>query len=262
MIFAGSRKKDTWISILISLFLNIAVLFLCFFFLRWKIQDPPPEDMTVELTMADFGYSNTGANSTDGSTAQTTQPTAAEAQPEEAIVDNTSETSAPVQETPSNTTQPTQTQTTTQSQSQNQTQQTQEPEQQVSNQLNNILNNMNGGGDGGGSDSGDVGTQNGKIDGKGVFGDGSGWSLAGRNMTGKPKFNGTPKKAGTVQVRITVGKDGRVRTAKVVTSAPTNTSDQSLFDLALGAAKSAKFNKDDAASINQSGTITFVFKVN
>ncbi len=255
MIFAGSRKKDTWVSILIALFLNIAVLFLCFFFLRWKIQDPPPEDMTVELTMADFGYSNNGANSTDGSTAQTPQPTAAEAPPEEAIVDNTSETSAPVQETPSTTTQPTQTQ------SQNQTQQTQEPDQQVSSQLNNMLNNMNGGGDGGGADSGDQGTQNGKIDGKGVFGDGSGWSLAGRNMTGKPKFNGTPKKEGVVQVKITVGKDGRVRDAEVVIS-ESNTSDQSLFNLALNAARSARFNKDDDASINQRGTITFVFKVN
>jgi len=261
MIFAGTKKKDTRLSVFLAICIHAIIMLLCFLFLRFKLPDPPLSEQTVELTMADFGNANTGANFTDGSP-QNTQNTVEEAAAEEAIVDNNSETSAAVQETPSNATQPSQTQTNTQTQSQNQSQQTSEPEQQVSDNLSNLLNNMNGGGDGGGSDSGDQGTQNGKIDGKGVFGDGSGWSLSGRNMTGKPKFNGTPKKNGTVQVRIVVGKDGKVRTAKIVHSPPTNTSDQALFNLALAAAKTAKFNKDDGANINQSGTITFVFKVN
>lgn len=253
MIFAGSNKTDTRVALSLSIFINAMVLLLAFLFLRWTVQDPPPADQTVELNMADFGFANSGANQNDGATQ--TQNVAEESPTEEAVVDDNSQITQNVQDTPSQSTQQTQTQT------QNQTQQTQQQTQQTSSALNNLLNNMNNGGDGEDGENNDEGNPNGNIDGKGVFGDGSGWSLSGRNLVGEPRFNGSPTKNGVVQVRITVGKDGKVRTAKVVHSAPTNTSEQSLFNLAIQAAKTATFNNDSGAAINQSGTITFVFKV-
>jgi len=250
MIFAGSKKKDTVRSIAIALLLNTIALLLIFFFIRWKKQDPPPEDLTVELSMADFGYTNAGNNFTDG--APQTEKVVQEAPTEEAIVDNSSQTAANVQDKPSEATKPSETQT----------QETAKPEQTVSNGLNNALDAMTGGGDGNNNTQGDQGNPSGKIEGKGVFGNGSGWALSGRSMTGKPSFNGSPKKNGTVQVRIKVDKNGKVTDATVVNSLPTNTPDAQLRKLALDAARTAKFNKDEGAKIRASGTITFVFKVN
>ncbi|MEZ7941789.1 MAG: energy transducer TonB, partial [Flavobacteriales bacterium] len=99
-------------------------------------------------------------------------------------------------------------------------------------------------------------------DGKGVFGDGgNSYSLAGRGMTGEPKFQGKPKKNGRVVVKIDVNRSGKVINA-TVDQIKSNTTEQSLWELAMKMAKTATFNNDQAANIQQRGTVTFTFKVN
>ena len=65
----------------------------------------------------------------------------------------------------------------------------------------------------------------------------------------RPVYN-TP---GTVVVRVEVNADGHVVSATMVKG-----SDQTLIDLAIEAAKKAKFNKAKDTSV---GTITYVFKI-
>ncbi len=258
MIYAG-KKEDSRTSAIITLVVHAVVFLLIFFFLSFDLPDPPPAETYAELTLADFGYSNTGSGTNEGVPTQTSTAVSQET-PQEAVVDNTSEVVENVVETPSTSTQVT---TSTQTTTQTQTETKAETQQQTtSNALNNALQNMNNGGDGNDDTGGNVGTQSGQIDGKGVFGDGgNSYSLAGRGMVGEPKFQGKPKKNGRVVVKIDVNRSGKVINA-TVDPIKSNTTEQSLWDLAIKMAKTATFNNDQSAAIKQRGTITFTFKVN
>ena len=253
MIYAG-KKEDSRTSAIITMVVHTVIFLLIFFFMSFDLPDPPPAETYAELSLADFGYSDTGSGDNEGAPTQSSAAVAEET-PEEAVVDNTSEVAANVAATPSTSTQPTTTQTQTQSQTQPQTQST-------SNALNSALQNMNSGGDGNDDTGGNVGTQSGQIDGKGVFGDGgNSYNLAGRGMIGKPTFQGKPTKDGRVVVKIDVNRSGKVISA-IVDPFKSNTTEKSLYDLAIKMAKTATFNNDQAAKIQQRGTITFTFKVN
>jgi len=255
MIYAG-KKEDSRISAIITMAVHAVIFLLIFFFMSFDLPDPPPAETYAELSLADFGYSDTGSGDNEGAPTQSSTAIAEET-PEEAVVDNTSEVAANVAETPSTSTQPATTQTQAQTQSQTQAQ-----TQSTSNALNSALQNMNSGGDGNDDTGGNVGTQSGQIDGKGVFGDGgNSYSLAGRGMTGEPKFQGKPKKNGRVVVKIDVNRSGKVINA-TVDQIKSNTAEKSLWDLAIKMAKTATFNNDQASKIQQRGTITFTFKVN
>lgn len=112
---------------------------------------------------------------------------------------------------------------------------------------------------------GDQGKPTGSIDsknylGKGGFGDGLSYSLAGREPKYLPKPSTDFKENGTVVVQITVNKYGKVVNA-VATDKGSNTTDTKLRRLAEEAAKKAVFNaKTDAAEL-QRGTITYHFVV-
>lgn len=255
MIYAG-KKEDSRTSAIITMVVHAVIFLLIFFFMSFDLPDPPPAETYAELSLADFGYSDTGSGDNEGAPTQSSAAVAEET-PEEAVVDNTSEVAANVAETPSTSTQPATTQTQAQTQSQTQAQ-----TQSTSNALNSALQNMNSGGDGNDDTGGNVGTQSGQIDGKGVFGDGgNSYSLAGRVMRGDPEFQGTPKKNGRVVVKIDVNRSGKVINA-TVDQIKSNTTEQSLWELAMKMAKTATFNDDQAAKIQQRGTITFTFKVN
>jgi protein TonB len=255
MIYAG-KKEDSRTSAIITMVVHAVIFLLIFFFMSFDLPDPPPAETYAELSLADFGYSDTGSGDNEGAPTQSSAAVAEET-PEEAVVDNTSEVAANVAETPSTSTQPATTQTQAQTQSQTQAQ-----TQSTSVGLNSALQNMNSGGDGNDDTGGNVGTQSGQIDGKGVFGDGgNSYSLAGRVMRGDPEFQGTPKKNGRVVVKIDVNRSGKVINA-TVDQIKSNTTEQSLWELAMKMAKTATFNDDQAAKIQQRGTITFTFKVN
>lgn len=84
------------------------------------------------------------------------------------------------------------------------------------------------------------------------------WSLEGRGLVGVlPKPANTFKQAGTVVVQITVDASGKVIEAIVIGG---NIGDKATMDLALEAAKKAKFTS--AKQIKQVGTITYIFKDN
>jgi protein TonB len=249
MIYAG-KKEDSRTSAIITMVVQTVIFLLIFFFMSFDLPDPPPADTYAELSLADFGYSDTGSGDNEGATTQSSAAVAEET-PEEAVVDNTSEVAANVAATPSTSTQPATTQTQTQPQTQS-----------TSNALNSALQNMNSGGDGNDDTGGNVGTQSGQINGKGVFGEGGdSYNLAGRGMIGKPTFQGKPTKDGRVVVKIDVNRSGKVISA-IVDPFKSNTTEKSLYDLAIKMAKTATFNNDQAAKIQQRGTITFTFKVN
>lgn len=165
-----------------------------------------------------------------------------------------------------------------------QTQQTQQT-QQTSSQLQNALNNINKGGSGNTSGNGQQGNPDGQVNGRGPLngggspgsgggsgggngggigngngkGIGSGFSLAGRSWRQQPSLNESFSDEGKVLVDIMVDKMGNVVSAVPNPGGSTTTSAR-LYELAVKAAKNAKFNVVETAG-NQRGTITIVFKL-
>lgn len=85
------------------------------------------------------------------------------------------------------------------------------------------------------------------------------YSLAGRGIVGKlPKPTTTIQKEGVVVVNIQVDKDGNVVSAAV--GKGTDTGDYTLQQLAIAAAKKAKFTPTDKPTL-QMGSITYTFKL-
>jgi protein TonB len=256
MIYAG-KKEDSKTSAIITLVVHAVIFLLIFFFMSFDLPDPPPAETYAELSLADFGYSDTGSGDNEGAPTQSSAAVAEET-PEEAVVDNTSEVAANVAETPSTSTQPTN--ANVKSAEQIKKEREEKERKEKADRIAQMMGNT--GGDGNDDTGGNVGTQSGQIDGKGVFGDGgNSYSLAGRGMTGEPKFQGKPKKNGRVVVKIDVNRSGKVINA-TVDQIKSNTTEQSLWELAMKMAKTATFNNDQAANIQQRGTVTFTFKVN
>lgn len=82
------------------------------------------------------------------------------------------------------------------------------------------------------------------------------WNLYGRNVKQLPKPSNDFNQEGVVEVRIWVDKDGNVTNASVL---KTTISDRYTQQLALKAAKNAKFTEGDVPQI---GTIKYNFKLN
>ena len=90
------------------------------------------------------------------------------------------------------------------------------------------------------------------------FSEGNSWSLAGRGIKGTlPQPANNFGQAGKVVVQIRVNAAGQVVDARETTG--TNVSDKTTIQLALEAAKKAKFTEGDH---DQIGTITYIFKLN
>lgn len=97
----------------------------------------------------------------------------------------------------------------------------------------------------------------GNLVGRGVTG-GNSWTLSGRAIKGTlPQPSNNFKQEGKVVVQIRVNASGRVVEAKSVTG--TSVTDRQTIQLALDAAKKAKFTEGDSDVI---GTITYIFKLN
>ena len=94
--------------------------------------------------------------------------------------------------------------------------------------------------------------------GLGGSGDGMSFNLGGRSMLSAPKIVDTSQKEGKVVVDIIVDKDGKVVKATPGARGSTTT-DRNLEKLATEAAYNTKFNAKTDASIQQKGSMTFVF---
>ena len=112
---------------------------------------------------------------------------------------------------------------------------------------------------------GDQGKPEGSIDskeylGKGGFGDGLSYSLAGREAKFLPKPSTNFSENGTVVVQITVNRYGKVIKAVAIDKG-SNTTNLTLRKLAEQAAMRAVFNVDTDAAEMQRGTVTYHFVV-
>lgn len=85
---------------------------------------------------------------------------------------------------------------------------------------------------------------------------GNGWSLKGRGLVALPKPNNEFKQEGQVIVQIRVNAAGQVTQVSVSGG---NVSDKATIQIALDAARKAKFTAGDG---DQIGTITYNFKFN
>ena len=107
------------------------------------------------------------------------------------------------------------------------------------------------------SDSNTAGTK-GNLVGKGMgITNGTQWSLYGRNVKRLPKPSSDFAQAGLVVVQIMVDAAGNVTNATVTEG--TTISDRATQQLALQAARQAKFTEGDTPQI---GKITYTFKLN
>jgi colicin import membrane protein len=94
--------------------------------------------------------------------------------------------------------------------------------------------------------------------GTGTKGSGISYDIAGRTATSMPKPNYPGKEEGTVVVKITVDRNGKVTIAEPGQRG-TTTMNPDLYDAAKRAALLARFNVDENAPAFQTGTITYRF---
>ncbi len=141
--------------------------------------------------------------------------------------------------------------------------------QTQSSALDNMLNGLNGGGESdasasgvsgatGGGDGGGNGPGSGIFTGGG-FGNGTSWSLNGRDNLVPPSTSKTPTANGKVVVHITVDKNGKVTYATVANSNITTDVPYN-HGLALDAARRCTFTSSIRA-LPQTGTVTLVLAV-
>ena len=111
--------------------------------------------------------------------------------------------------------------------------------------------------------AGDQGKTNGTISSNNYEGNGGGngnYSLAGRSSITLPRPEYNSNKQGTVVIQIWVNREGKVVRAEYQPKG-SNTSDGTLVQHALAAARKARFNADAGAPDEQKGTITYKFEI-
>lgn len=264
------RNKQKALLISILLYVGLAVLFL---FIGLKYPDPPIEESGIEISMADFGYDDTGSGEIEPSesNSQTSEITEevqeqvteqiSEAVQEEVVTQEESEISVPdnTQETENEITErPEVVEQITEAEAEP------EPEPQINERLQNAMGAWNEsestGSEGSQADTqGNEGVESGNVDGKGTFGgNGSSFELGGRSMISGPKVGEKPKEEGKVVLNIWVDRQGNiVRTSRNLKESTTTS--QELFNLANKAALKAKFNPSSNAAPEQRGKMTFIF---
>jgi TonB family protein len=208
----------------------------------------------MSLNVAALGDSDTGGGDSNDASSQSASSSSEPVQEEAVETQETAPVSAPKPDPKPNTTKPTTTPST-------------KPNPTVSNPLNNALDALNNNGketgQGPKDDGKKEGVENGSVNGKGLFNGGGGngeWALAGRSMTANPSLDEKPTVAGRVVVDIIVDKNGKVVSA-TVNAAKSNITEgaQKHHELAIKAAKSARFSANPNATTNQKGSITINF---
>ncbi len=129
-------------------------------------------------------------------------------------------------------------------------------------------------GDGEGGGKGDQGDLSGDPNSKSYQGSGTGYGtgsgdgigdgnvrLAGRQLREKPVVNEKSQARGKVVIQIKVGRDGTVKDARY-TQAGSTTSDEGLIKTSIEAAYKYRFDANPNAAELQTGTISFIYKVN
>lgn len=266
------EKKDKRKALIISIivYVGFAVLFL---FIGLKYPDPPLEETGIEISMADFGYDDSGSGEIEPSTStsspvvennavqEETNEVTEEPIQDEVVTQSESEISVPenstevVEETPNN---------TPVEEIPEQTQVVEEIEPEINENLQNALGawqetesaTSEGGQEG---TVGNEGIESGNNDGRGTFGgNGSSFELGGRSLIAGPSIGERPKEEGKVVLNIWVNREGNILRVSHNLKESTTTS-QYLFNLAKKSAQKAKFNPSPNSAPEQRGKMTFIF---
>lgn len=245
------RDKRNGVLATILFHILLAIIFVLF---GLKQPVPLPEEIGVEMMMADYGYTDSGSGEVESESTETVaeepnpEPTPSETTTpvveEEVVTDESSDVSVPES---------------------TEEQQEEEPKEPTLNsELQNLLNNWNkpAGSDSEGSTEGEgnEGVQDGNPEGMGTMnlGNGVSYSLGGRGHMKGPDIIKEHTEEGKVVLNIYVGRNGKVIRTTPYLAGSTTTS-QALFNLADKMAKSAVFNSDANAPPEQKGQMTFVF---
>lgn len=269
------EEKNNRRRALISTLVIHGALFILFLFVGLTYYDPKPEDGIL----INFGNSETGQGEVyeapssgspqnQASTPVETQQVMTQDVEDAPSIDQSSNTSTPVDPDP-------EPQETTNNPNETDNQQVpEEPDPKPSESLQNLLNNASNsqsGGQGITEGSGDQGREDGDPNSNNYTGNGGGGNGDGNYQLGKRKALTKPKPepceaSGRVVVRILVDPKGNVVRAvageKVPGGAATTTTSSCLFERARKAAMQTTFEADRDAPIQQSGYIIYNFTKN
>lgn len=215
--------------------------------------DPPIAEEGVEVNVgnSDFGY---GDDPQPSSTASSYAPPAAQSQMSTQVAEPTPSLNATRND--GNTTNPNATPQPTVA--------NKEPEINKNALFTGRRNQNSGSGSQGQSTgSGDQGKVGGTPSSNNYVGEGGGngsYSLKGRNAVSLPKPKYNSNKQGTIIVKIWVDQQGRVTRVEAPDKGSTLT-DGTMVEQAKAAARRARFNASTSAPEEQTGTITYIFKI-
>ena len=257
------RERNSRIGLVISIVFHI-VLLLLFAIFGLTYMDPPPEEegITINFGTSDDGMFNEQNNiPSEENVVNPAETNISEPQPTESLeeniltqstedapsIDNKEEEKKDIVEPIEKKEEP-------------------KPDAQATNALNKWkANQAQSGGDGETGTPGDQGDINGDPNSTnytgGGFGNGTSFTLSGRNMLSSPQINDNSQDDGQVVVDIIVDKYGKVLRATPGARGSTTTSTV-LYKKAREAALKSKFNANPDAAEEQKGQMTFIFILN
>lgn len=253
------RDRRTGVIVTVVFHVLLTILFL---FFGLQQPDPLPEEMGIEIAMANFGTSETGSGDTEtpdpGSqqSAAAAAPSPSDESPEDVATQDDSPVVQAKPEKPKPKPKPNDT-------PKPKPQQPAEPT--ISDPLKEALSQWGkGGGQPGQGDSqqpGNQGVQDGKPEGVGMMhGDGWSVSLGGRGLMKGPNITDRPEiqRRSVVVLTIKVDRNGKVTDARENLS-KSNTTSQVLFNIAKKAAYQVSFTAKPDGAFEQQGEMTFIF---
>ena len=248
-----------------------AILLVLFLLPALRQPEPLPEEIGVEIALADLGNSFTGSGevtptkvapeetveNTNTEQVEATPPASNPEPQEEVVEDATSDESiAPANEAKKNTEkEPVEEKVVEEKPTPKPTvnKKALYPGDKKANQ-----SKESGGSQGNRDGTGDMGSPTGDPAGKGVLGGGQGsWELSGRSLLRGATIEDT-KEEGTVVLNIWVDRYGNVVRAEPNLAQSTTTSEY-LFGLAKKAALRTRYSAKSDAAVEQKGKMTFVF---
>ena len=257
----SGEEKNRKIGLTASVVFHLLLLIL-FAFFGLSYMEPPPEEegITINFGTDDFGKVSENDNPPSES---------AEESPSEAVAETPTPTES-VQEdliTQDQEDAP----SIDQEKKKSQEVPVEEEKPQIDPKLNQALDKWKknkeeaGGGDGNTEQAGDQGDLKGDPDSKnyqgGGLGNGTSFTLSGRNLISSPKITDQSQEEGRVVVEIIVDRYGNVIRAKAGARGSTTTS-STLYKKAKEAAMKTKFDANPNVAEEQKGTMTFIFILN
>ncbi|MBR1784379.1 MAG: energy transducer TonB [Bacteroidales bacterium] len=227
----------------------VAVVLLAF---GYDPPDPPIPEEGVEVNLGDSDY-GLGSDPSPASQAADYNPPSAQNQ----VATQQAEPSVPMPSTPN------QGNVTNPSAQEQPRAENKEPEINRNALFPGRRNSQGGGSEGTSGGPGNQGSPDGSPDAQAYTGDGgsgSSFSLKGRNAVSLPKPGYNSNQQGKVVVKIVVDRQGRVTRAEAPEKGSTITAG-ALVEQARQAALKARFNASADAPDEQSGTITYIFKI-